>query len=407
MIEAIFKEPFYSLFWVMDKKKFNIHYKAKSAYVYYAKKRLNLLTLRYEKFSFQSFLESLKDITIDRFFDDSKVIHFFYEAGYVIKNFNDLIDKYAHVPLVIELDYAKVKTLEHKNLLEYAKFKGFTIKPNFQFDYNDYKKSFKSIYAHLMKGDCYQVNYTKQFNYKINTSNPNEFISALWKKQKNISPYAHLTYLSGLNKIFFSNSPECLFQLRNIKGKKGSEIYTMPIKGSASIDGKGGVRKAKQYLKESVKEQSELNMITDLSRNDLASIDKPRACIISPRDFIQVPNIIHQHSIISQQLPDKTNLFKVISSLFPAGSITGAPKKKVMSIIEHLETVARGFYCGSTLLMYKNRKSCSINIRSGEVDLFDQKITCGSGGGITLLSHVESEYREIILKLNSLIKIFK
>ena len=125
----------------------------------------------------------------------------------------------------------------------------------------------------------------------------------------------------------------------------------MPIKGSVKI--KGDVKKAWKKLKESMKDKGELNMITDLLRNDLSRIEKPISKVRKKYVPLLVPGIIHQYSIIDVDLSYKITLLKIIKSLFPGGSITGAPKRRVYQILGSLEKNRRGFYCGSTILLLR------------------------------------------------------
>jgi anthranilate/para-aminobenzoate synthase component I len=178
----------------------------------------------------------------------------------------------------------------------------------------------------------------------------------------------------------------------------------MPIKGSEVL-GKNP-QDSWRKLKACPKNQAELYMITDLLRNDLSKIEKPKAQVIKKKSPLRVPGILHQFSLVSVLLNKNTSLYKVISSLFPGGSVTGAPKKRVMEILNDLEfSGKRGFYCGSTIILYKNLKAASINIRSATIDLNSGEFIYGSGGGVTLLSQVEDEYKEMKLKIGSFINI--
>jgi len=118
------------------------------------------------------------------------------------------------------------------------------------------------------------------------------------------------------------------------------------------------------------------------------------------------PGIMHQMSLIEIELSPDVSLSKIIDSLFPGGSITGAPKRRVMEIINRLENRARGAYCGSTILSIGNRIDCSINIRTAEIDLSRKELTYGAGGGITVLSEPRGEYEEMLLKLESFYSLF-
>ena len=87
--------------------------------------------------------------------------------------------------------------------------------------------------------------------------------------------------------------------------------------------------------------------------------------------------------------------------MFPGGSITGAPKKRTMEIIWELEGRRRGMYTGSTVVLHKNLKAASLNIRSAEINYINKKLSYNAGGGITLLSKADLEYSEMIAKWDS------
>jgi anthranilate/para-aminobenzoate synthase component I len=120
-----------------------------------------------------------------------------------------------------------------------------------------------------------------------------------------------------------------------------------------------------------------------------------------------VPGLIHQYSLITSKLNRKISLHETISSLFPGGSITGAPKKKVMEIISETERFQRSFYCGTTVLCYQDKKVASINIRSATINLEERIWQYGAGGGITLLSKAHIEFQEMESKVQSFLSLFR
>ena len=105
--------------------------------------------------------------------------------------------------------------------------------------------------------------------------------------------------------------------------------------------------------------------------------------------------------MIDVKLSYDVSLGKIVEALFPGGSITGAPKKSVVGILDDLENWESGFYCGSTIVLYKEILACSINIRSAVIDFLKFNILYGAGGGITLLSSAEEEFCEMQLKVDS------
>ena len=193
--------------------------------------------------------------------------------------------------------------------------------------------------------------------------------------------------------------PESLFQLK--RDKDQTIVQTLPIKGTVDIKKAGGKKKAWEILTRSEKDQAELYMITDLLRNDLNKIEKPVCDVIKKKVPLMAPGIMHQMSLIQISLSREVKLSRVVESLFPGGSITGAPKKRVMEILRRVENRDRGLYCGSTIFMTGTRVECYLNIRTAEIDFNTSELIYSAGGGITVLSDSMSEYEEMLLKVKS------
>ena len=180
----------------------------------------------------------------------------------------------------------------------------------------------------------------------------------------------------------------------------------MPIKGTLRRDSKS-VAKLWQQMLDDKKEEGELLMITDLLKNDLNRLDTPSAKVRKLRAPLLVPGLMHQYSLISLKLKNEISLADTMKALFPGGSITGAPKKRVMEIIDDLERYKRGVYCGSTLLCYGNKKVASINIRTASINIEERMWRYGAGGGITLLSRPVDEFKEMEDRVSSFLKLLK
>lgn len=355
------------------------------AWAIYQDKRINLLTQKEEKRG-RSFLEAkLQKLKVSKQARSWHVFHLAYEFGLEKPKTSDLLGFY--------FEYQESECLSKSQKTTPVKM-GKLKNP---LSFSSYQEGFKKIQEHLKLGNCYQVNFTYpfEFGYESSPQNSMEHFFSL----KNLSAYAHGSWIPQMEKLLLSNSPECLFSLKEDK------IYSMPIKGSYPLkDTKP--QKAWQILKKSQKDQNELYMITDLLRNDLARIDHPSAKIILKKRPLFVPGLVHQYSVIEQKLTPKINLKQIIYSMFPGGSITGAPKKRVMEIISNLEKNPRGFYCGSTILWHREIKRASINIRTAQIDTSKKTLTYGSGGGITLRSKARNEFEEMEWKLKSFMDLF-
>ncbi|MEX0797982.1 MAG: chorismate-binding protein, partial [Bacteriovoracaceae bacterium] len=228
----------------------------------------------------------------------------------------------------------------------------------------------------------------------------------VWCMPLSLGAYALCSFISELNQLFLSNSPECLFQVRNQEGGSSS-IYSMPIKGTIKINEESERKKAWSILKNSLKDQAELYMITDLVRNDLTRVQMSPAQTRSKKLPLHVPGIVHQYSIVESAINGPLNLRDALKGLFPGGSVTGAPKKRVLKILRDLEEHERGFYCGSTVILHRNLKAASINIRSCEIDFSSREMKYCAGGAITLNSEVQSEFDETYAKMESFLQLLK
>lgn len=365
---------------------------AKSAYIYYRTTRLNLITGFPEVYSLDLFLKHLAEIQIQEKISKPTVFHFYYELGLILMGLGHTVGEDS--PIAVEIVYEK-KSVKKKPT---SKLRSLPLKALERPTWTEYKDAFNHIQEHLLNGNCYQVNLTYPFDFETEEVIDPRDISNFFFSQNNLSAYAHATFLG--DEMILSNSPECLFQYNKNK------MFTMPIKGTTELK-KGDWKKAWATMQADTKEEGELNMITDLLRNDLNRLEKPRAKVLKKRAPLIVPGLLHQCSVLSVELENKISLLKTLECLFPGGSITGAPKKRVMEIIQEVERYPRGIYCGSTLLCLDDKKVASINIRTFSLSIQDRLWRYGAGGGITLLSKATSEYQEMEAKVSSFLTLLR
>ena len=390
----------FSAFFIRELDKFLVCQKPEKSFVYYKDFRINLLTGKKENFPISDFVEELSKKKLSDRPDKPEIIHLFYEFGYLLQDLDNLLPSnkilavtinYSQFDLKRELPF-KGSSEINIELKDYPKFK-------------NYKQRFDKVYKHLIDGDCYQVNLTSQFYFRFKeTTQFQDIICSLWKDRNMIGNLAHCSYLDSMDKLLISNTPECLFQMKRISNKD-VKIYSMPIKGTIKCSGQKEVKIKWKELTSNPKEQAELYMITDLVRNDLAKINLKPAVVKHKKLPLVVPGILHQYSVVETTVEDSVSIYDLLKGLYPGGSITGAPKKRVMEIIDKVEEGYRSFYCGSTLLFHNDLKSGSINIRSAEVDFSTQEVVYGSGGGITLESSNRAEFEESYLKMESFLKL--
>ena len=154
----------------------------------------------------------------------------------------------------------------------------------------------------------------------------------------------------------------------------------------------------------SPKDRAENLMIVDLLRNDLGK-NCESGSIAVPKLFEleSFPNVHHLVSTVTGKLAGNSSPLNLLRDCFPGGSITGAPKKRAMQIIEELEPVKRSAYCGSIgYISANNRMDTNIAIRTVIAD--GDKLHCWGGGGIVADSEEDREYQESIDKISALLE---
>lgn len=364
---------------------------ANKAYLYFRNSRTNLLTGWPEVCTPEDLQKELNTLTLQSEVTSPTVIHLFYELGLIFHGLGHSLKDDTPLALIIEYSDARKKKISTPRL------KSIPLRSLERPTWSEYKGAFSYIQERLLKGECYQVNLTFPYDFETEDLYDPRDLSAFLMAQKGAGAFAHATYYG--EEMVLSNSPECLFQCRNEK------IVTMPIKGTMER-GRDWKKDWKKMLA-SPKEEAELIMITDLLRNDLNRIGPPQARVEKMRAPLLVPGLIHQYSLISLKLREEISLLKALESLFPGGSVTGAPKKKVMQIIQQVERYERGHYCGSTILLWKKKKAASINIRTATIDPGERLWTYGAGGGVTLLSRAADEYQEMEAKVRSFLTLLK
>ncbi len=370
----------------------------RSAFIYYSDYRLNLLTGHYEATGFAHLCRELAEINITDFKKSPYVLHLYYEAGYYLQGMKDKLSE--DTPLAMVIDYEIGHFVSKKRFKN--KPKSFDLKFLQGPMYSDYKKQFADVYEHLLNGDCYQINLTHPYEYFYDKSlNAEEWLNHFLSSDK-LSPYAHATHIQESEQLILSNSPECLIQ----KSVRGDELFTMPIKGTVRVTQDKNYDEAWSELKHSKKNEGELNMITDLLKNDLNVLSGGKAQVKSLKKKLIVPNLVHQYSLITSPVKPFQDIYSTLLSVFPGGSITGAPKKRVMDYIHQIEMNQRGIYCGSTLLMFEKFFGMNINIRTADISLLDRHMRLGAGGGLTLKSRPSDEFLEMKAKAESFLTLF-
>lgn len=264
-------------------------------------------------------------------------------------------------------------------------------KPDITFD--DYKKGFDTIKDEISQGNTYEVNYT--FDFSINTEySAKDIYHYFLQIQK--TPYN--AFLSNDYETILSFSPELFFR------KNGRHVLTKPMKGTISR-GKTELEDNKniEFLHNDEKNRAENVMIVDLLRNDLGRISKTGSVKVSKLFEIETHKTLHQMtSEVESELRDDISLYKLFESIFPCGSITGAPKISTMNIIDKVEVGKRDVYCGAIGLIHGDFCEFSVPIRILQKTTDSSVYKYRAGGAIVWDSEVKDEWDEAFVKTSFL-----
>ena len=266
---------------------------------------------------------------------------------------------------------------------------------------DNYISIIEKLRQHILRGDCYEINFCQEFFSKNREMDPLHVYDQLTKLSPN--PFSVLYKVNG--RYCLCASPE-----RYLK-KTGRTIWSQPIKGTSRRDHDSKVKDeaAKNYLLQSSKEKSENVMVVDLVRNDLSRICVPGS--VKVEELFGVYSFPHVHqmiSTISGEITGGLNWIDCIKATFPMGSMTGAPKKRVMELIEQYEQTKRGLFSGA--IGYINPEGdfdFNVVIRSMFYNAAERYISFQTGSAITYYSDPEKEYDECILKAGAMIRVLE
>jgi para-aminobenzoate synthetase component I len=193
------------------------------------------------------------------------------------------------------------------------------------------------------------------------------------------------------------NSPELFLRVTPDRQTGGRQVVTRPIKGTRRRGPGMGAE-----LRDSRKDQAELNMIVDLERNDLGRVCEIGSVkVTEPRTIEEHPTVYHGAATIEGTLRSDVGLVDLLRATFPGGSITGAPKIRAMQIIDELEPARRGPYCGAIgYLSCDGHMQFNIAIRT--MIIKGGQIHIPVGGGIVADSDPPAEYEETLVKAAAL-----
>lgn len=247
---------------------------------------------------------------------------------------------------------------------------------------------------YIVNGDIFQVVLSQQFSAHVEDLDSFELYKSV--RRENPSPY--LSYIKLEDRTIICSSPEMLIKYQDHK------VQTVPIAGTRSVkhDGKDDLRA--QELLNDQKELAEHLMLVDLGRNDIGKISNPSSVQVTEYAHVKkFSKVMHLVSKVSGDCQDHITGIDALLSAFPAGTVSGAPKKRALEIIHELEPTPRDLYAGSIFYLNANgnMNSC-IAIRT--IQIKNETLTIQAGAGIVYDSKPEDEYKETLNKASALFK---
>lgn len=261
---------------------------------------------------------------------------------------------------------------------------------------SEYIKIIQQLLEHIQRGDCYEINFCQAFFANGVNVDPIQTYLHL----TNISPNPFSCFYKQYNAHLLCASPERYLQ------KKGDQLISQPIKGTSkrNLADQASDEELKNQLLTSSKERSENVMVVDLVRNDLS-----RICIEGTVEVEELfgiysfPQVHQMISTIKGQLKEHTNFSSIIHASFPMGSMTGAPKKRVMELIEQYEASPRGIFSGAVGYINPSKDfDFNVVIRSILYNAENKVLRYLVGSGITAYSNPAEEYEECMLKAKAM-----
>ena len=262
---------------------------------------------------------------------------------------------------------------------------------------SEYIRIVKDIKNHIQQGDFYEANFCYEWCARSVSFNAEH----VYQKLSNITNAPYRLFAELDQHQIVCASPELFIK------KRGNKLYSSPIKGTQkrAINTQDD-EVLKTELSNSSKEKAENVMIVDLVRNDLSKVAQPSTVAVDELCKVYTFKNIHQMiSTISCEIDPTKSFSEIIKALFPMGSMTGAPKIRVMELMEKYENSKRGLYSGTIGIIHPNGDfDFNVIIRTIIYNKRNHLLSFHVGGAITANSIPEKEYEETLIKADALLK---
>lgn len=280
-----------------------------------------------------------------------------------------LNSKSAHTPILVDTPHSNTSKDEYENVVRKAK-------------------------EHIYDGDIFQVVLSRRYEFEGEGD-----ALQIYKRLRDVNPSPYMYCIRFEDDAIIGASPETLVTVH------GRNVITNPIAGTR---GRGATREEDERLAEQMKrdpkEVAEHVMLVDLGRNDVAKVSKPGSVVVN--DYMSVlkySHVQHLESTVTGILKDECNMFDAVRAIFPAGTVSGAPKIRAMEIIDELEKYARGIYAGGLgYFSFNGDADFAIIIRTIVKEA--NKLHIQAGAGIVADSVPENEYFEAEKKMGAMLR---
>ena len=275
---------------------------------------------------------------------------------------------------------------EHHHALPWVNIPPFT--PGWS--QQDYKAKFDRIMHHLHRGDIYEANLCMPFE----TNAPHFHAAEAFERlvESNQAPFS--AYFQLKDEVLISASPE------RFLSKQGKKLVAQPMKGTLRRTGQS----QPDELRNSKKERAENVMIVDLFRHDLSRSAQRDSVVVEELFGVYPYGPVYQMiSTISSKIKPEASPLQPLTDSFPPGSMTGAPKKRAMEILDEVEGFPRDAYAGALgYLSPEGDFDFSVIIRTLQYQSSTGKLVLAVGSAITALAKAEDEYEECMVKAQSI-----
>ncbi len=261
-----------------------------------------------------------------------------------------------------------------------------------------YLSKISAIKEHIQRGDIYEMNYCQEFYAKGVKVDPEQIFFSL--NNKMLAPFS--SFLKLKDRYILSASPERFLR------KQSNNILSQPIKGTR----KRGITDLEDMqlihdLATSQKDIAENVMITDLVRNDLSITAIQKSVKVENLCKVYTFKQVHQMiTTVSSDVSSEINFTDILKTIFPMGSMTGAPKLRAMELIEYFENFKRGVFSGAVGYITPSADfDFNVVIRTILYNLASGYLSIGVGGAITINSDPLDEYHECLIKVKPILDV--